>query len=237
MADIDLLIKKNELEKAISALKDYNIIKTNKNYWQNWEQYYGHHEPILVKSKNNQKILVEFHTGIVPKINPFKIKKELLWKNISKIRFKKEQLKIFNPELQIVYLCIQTSFHDKFLQRLRNLKDLDLIITRNKINWDKVISISLETKTQEFVYVTLKTTTKLLSTNIPTYVLKKLKKQSSFRQIKRIDKIARNVLKIHKFPKLIDWKYNIIFTKDFKTKLKVIIISIRFLMIKIIQKK
>ncbi|NQU98786.1 nucleotidyltransferase family protein [Candidatus Woesearchaeota archaeon] len=237
MVDIDLLVKKKELEKITSALKDYNIIKTNKNYWRNWKKYYGHHEPVLVKSKNNQKILLEIHTNIVPNINPFKIKKELLWENISEIRLKKEKLKSFNLELQIIYLCIQTSFHNKFLQGLRNLKDIDLIITNNKINWGRIVSLSLETKTQEFVYVTLKTTKKLLSTTIPTDVLTKLRKQSNFRQIKRIEKIARNVLKIHNFPKLIDWKYNIILAKDFRTKLKVIIISVKFLIEKIIQNK
>jgi hypothetical protein len=194
--DIDLLVRKDDLKKAILTLEKINYLyvghllnshvkkKEKKSIdlqllWNNQYQFYNNDTGTLLELHTNlferSRVYVEDIEALLDNI-------ELFWKD--KQYNKKLNCYTLSRENLLMLMCLQNGIkrspaNNTFI--LITLLDIDNI-TAGEINWKGFIEGSIEMKIEPYVYFSLLMTTKLLDTKIDDEVLNALESRCTKKQ-------------------------------------------------------
>jgi len=217
-SDIDLLIEKKDIYKSEKIIKKIGYFYDSKiRSKESWLST-GHH--LNFYRKSNKNLIVELHWQLLQEGAPFRINYSSIWKNSKEIILNKKRIRIPCLEHTIIILSI----HSLYLSTHTPYRDLYLIskiLKYNKIDYKFLVKEAKAWKTENFVFISLKTVKYCFDVNIDNYIL----------NILRGDRPQLILLKFLLLPKLnkISFKktnlYNLLFEiliTNFKNKFKII---------------
>ena len=106
MQDIDILVKEETLSRVITILESSGATRLVELQSEYINSLLQHIPPFIYKD-----VMLEVHTNIVAANLPYSFTPDLLWSNISNHQIQKTNTLVFNPELNLVYLCIHLFRH------------------------------------------------------------------------------------------------------------------------------
>jgi len=190
-ADLDILIKKEELQKVKDILlkKGYKLYEHSRSE----KEYLEHHKHLIFFKK--KKPSVEVHWDIVNNDTRININPLVFINNSENIIISKKEVNILKPEHQFLHLCIHLIEH-KFILSLRYYLDIKFLLKKykNKLDWDEIINISKQMNISNFVFHILNKTKKNLGLNISSKILNHLRENSSSFKLFLLNIINRNII-------------------------------------------
>ena len=175
MYDIDILIKKEDTERAAKLLAELHCSPDLRS-----EEGKSYHNRYL---NQDSTIGIEVHWDIENTPNPFTINIDEIWKRAQSADIPGIQALILSPEDLILYLCLHTAYHHKFIQYLITLKQLcdiseSILYYNHHLNWSKFTALAQRHGLSKPVYCTLYIIENLLKTGIPFGTIGDLKTES-----------------------------------------------------------
>lgn len=181
MYDLDLLIKKGQINKAIEVFKDLGY-SLGKNYSQEALDDTQIHLPVFVKTGKNvnvPNILVELHWSILrPKMNR-SLDIDKVWERAEPILFNGLNALALSPEDNLHHFAIHTVFDDFLGNGMLPLVDIAKLIENKKdeISWSKLYDISISSGTERYCFLALFLSKELLGANVSQSFLDKFKSE------------------------------------------------------------
>lgn len=196
MWDIDLLVQKQDLEKAEQKLYDLGYVSLEANYPKDWFKGCQH-----LPSFYNQHtgIITELHHDITPPPERCFLDMEDVWVRACPIKISGVKAYALCPEDLLIHLCVHLSYIHHIVGRIRDLTDIAQVVSSPdiQINWDWVIRKAHERDFTEFVYFPLFFVKEILNADIEAGILRSLRKQSTLTPIEEFllkQVIKRNIL-------------------------------------------
>jgi len=154
MGDIDILVKKEDLQEAERLLLERgfkHLTVTNTVQW-----YKKNHFHIPFSHPDSIRHL-EVHWSIVPPHSPFDIDIDELWQRARTVDVGVARARILSPEHTLLHICFHAAHDDMFRCGLRPFIDISEIISNHAegIDWEKVRSTTHEWGFQRYLYLTL----------------------------------------------------------------------------------
>jgi hypothetical protein len=173
MADVDLLVKKADLERteAILAAMGY-------------APFHGpHRDEDFLNCQHLHPLAraggppIEIHWTIESPTEPFAIDIDGLWERARAARVADVDVLVLSPEDLLLHLCLHTTFHHRLTLGLRGCWDLFEMIRQcqGPIDWKQVQARSREWRIEKYVYLTLQLAKDLLGAAVPAEVLTDLR--------------------------------------------------------------
>jgi hypothetical protein len=173
MADVDLLVKKADLERteAILAAMGY-------------APFHGpHRDEDFLNCQHLHPLAraggppIEIHWTIESPTEPFAIDIEGLWERACPARVADVDVLVLSPEDLLLHLCLHTTFHHRLALGLRGCWDLFEMIRQcqEPIDWKQLQSRAREWRIEKYVYLTLQLAKDLLGAAVPAEVLTDLR--------------------------------------------------------------
>jgi len=141
LVDIDLLIKKADLEKGIRLLEELGykkyLLGATEDYWRK-KQY--HLE--FIKVKDTQKIILELHWALDYERKNRNILPDL-WGHLKKISVKDDGFSVMSPEDTLISLAL----HQRRFGKMLNLKyvfDVGILLRQESLDWNYIINAAQE---------------------------------------------------------------------------------------------
>lgn len=163
--DLDILIKKNDINKIIKLFNNYGFTSTNSN-----EVSVNDFNVISFFTKSGT--FLEIHSEVISNNYGIKINtEEMFFTSYKKQLFKNYNINIFDMEENLVYLSIHASKH--LYERLSWICDIDRFINnyQDEINWNKVMEISKSLHVERMLLLTLSLSKQLFHTKLNKYIL------------------------------------------------------------------
>lgn len=165
--DLDVLVKKGDIYKidALLKVRGYQrVLKLSpvqeKVYIQN-AQDLGFYHP-------KSGLHFEMHWSLLNEDYPMQINLDTIWKNPQTIRINQQEIKTFSTEELLTYLCIHGSKH--LWERMEWIKDIDLLIRREDIDWEKVVKKVDGSGFDTMIYLGLSLAMQLFETPLPKHI-------------------------------------------------------------------
>lgn len=198
MADIDILVKKQDLERAEGILIKCNYVK---DFREGSELYWKNKNCNIPFKKNGRGRTVELHfaldlerfdMGALPK----------LWKRLRTINTNGTEIKLLSPEDTLFSLALHQRRFGKRLC-LKNTLDIVLLIKKYKDNfdWDYVLKAARAGKARSTIFFALFQSKILLGTLIPDFVWESLR-VSLLRKKLVVQLIKDNIFCVDSFHKI-----------------------------------
>jgi hypothetical protein len=173
MADIDLLVKPNDLEKAaVTLLENGYSFEVEPGRIETWRlQHPGsHHLPSFSKPPHPR---LELHWVI--SAPPLSVEAPDVWQEARLANLAGVEARVLSPEDLLIHLCLHARLH-QFSQGLRPVCDLSAALHhyQSKLDWSKVIRRSNAWHAQRCVYVGLWLGKQLMRAPVPDCVLRAL---------------------------------------------------------------
>ncbi|MCP4400540.1 MAG: nucleotidyltransferase family protein, partial [bacterium] len=159
MADIDLLVKESDLQKAVEIL--YELGYAPDTTWATTA-----HLPPFTKPG---KIRVELHWTLEDPASPFTIDTDGLWERASESVVANVTVYGLSPEDLLLHICLHLAFRHYFTIGLKALYDIGEILQddRHELDWNIVESRAGQWRVERCVYLSLHYTNDLLSLDMP----------------------------------------------------------------------
>ena len=129
MGDIDVLVKKNNVEKAYNYLLDKGYVQTN-------EAPHPYHKPALRSKRGNY---IELHYHIMH--DQTKVTEDVIWEDSSQSKLFEEKVIFLSPEIALLH-TIQHAMRDKLVCGLKVFLDTAYIIRSLQPDQGKLLDIS-----------------------------------------------------------------------------------------------
>lgn len=170
MADIDLLVKPNDLEQvAVTLLENDYACQIESHDIERWrDQHPGsHHLPSFTKRLRPR---LELHWAISPPPNAAEVPD--VWEDARLASIAGVEARVLSPEDLLIHLCLHSRLH-RFSQGLRPVCDLSAAIRRYQweLDWNKVICRAKAWRAEQCVYLGLWLGKKLMEAPVPECVL------------------------------------------------------------------
>ncbi len=171
--DLDVLIKKEDIDKIDILFKEsgYQHLLPLTSIQTSIRLKYAKDLSFIHPSKG---ILFEMHWAFLNQNYPIQIDLENFWLETQEVKLNGNTMHTFSNENLLIYLAIHGSRH--LWERISWLKDIDLLIQKNEINWEKLIDKVSETGFEKMVYLALHLNVILFQTPLPTSVHNEIKK-------------------------------------------------------------
>ena len=169
MCDIDLLVRKEQLTKAIHALESLNYVP-NKKY--NIETYtsFSRHIPSYIKDNNTP---IEVHWTIQKFDGGYQIELEAIWERANNTNIYGSECLEMNVEEFLSHLCIHIA-EDMFSQKILHLYDVFLVLQKEEFDWNKFLKTVREWKAEKAVLCCLILLKNYFNSEIPDNILNEL---------------------------------------------------------------
>ncbi len=172
MADIDLLVKEEDLVRAGRILLTLGY----KQYFPAWESMiktFRHLPPFTNKSGT----IIDLHQNIVNPHSPIKVDLDGLWERACLIKVDNVEVRAFSPEDLFLHLCIHAYDHLQTGMDLIPLCDMAGLIktSADKIDWQIVIERATRWSGQKCVYLMLLLVRELLGAAPPDKIMSEIK--------------------------------------------------------------
>jgi len=174
MGDIDLLIHKDDLDRAEKRILELGYIFNEHYRSAEWYIEKLHHLAPLFNP--NKIVKIEVHHNIIPPSNPFAINIDEFWQRALPAKIANTDVLILSPEDLILHLSLHICYLDQFVGRIKGLCDILEVVRhyQGKINWTQITTEIHKYKIGKFVYYPLYFAKELLHADIPSDVLSEL---------------------------------------------------------------
>lgn len=172
MTDIDLLIPKEKVEKAIEVAQTNGFIP-DRPYLPDADGILHYHAPPMAK----EGLAIELHWSLTRSSILPGIDSTGLWNRAKTFQWKGVDTQALGLEDLVLHLAVHAAYGHHFFHQLRSLYDLDLVVgkfTKN-LEWQQMISICREWQAEKGTYIAFRLASELLNTNIPENVLEELR--------------------------------------------------------------
>jgi hypothetical protein len=175
MGDIDLLIREEDVLKAVEILKTINYTPS-RQFQFDVERASHCHLPPLSQSGG---IGIEIHWNLMRPIYPITMNMSELWQHAQPALIAGIETLVLSSEDLLLYLCIHTSVQHRFTMGLQPFCDIVEVLRRYRetINWEQVQRHVMAWGTSKCVYLTLYLARELLGIAVPEEILNTLKPQ------------------------------------------------------------
>jgi len=166
MADIDVLVKKENLARSYELMRELGYQAST--YFSLYDQNIDiKHLPPLQKDRNSP--VVELHWTILEEDEPFTIDPKAIWERVKPVKVANSEVFTLGLEDLILHLCLHLTYQHYLNLGLRGLMDIAMVIHRfqNEIDWQKLIAISQSWSSQKVTALTLKLVETQLNVPIP----------------------------------------------------------------------
>jgi len=176
MTDIDILVGKNDLERAETVLRGLGFQASSSIGRIDREVECGLSRELPLYYKRGG-IFFDVHWTLEDPASPFAIDIEGLWARAQTIDVAGARTKGLSPEDLILHISLHTAYHDKFRAGLMPLCDVAEIIRKRgaDMDWAALERRALEWKAGKWVYITLLMARDLLDAPVPDGFLDNLK--------------------------------------------------------------
>lgn len=164
MGDIDLLVRKQDLEAAAEVLVRMGY-GTDKPYRIETHADVARHLPDFTSKSG---LFIEIHQSIITPGTPFNVDIDQLWGNAVHARIAGSDAQALAPEDLLVYLCVHTSYQHRFGFGLRALCDIVETLRNMQAPTavEKTIGRAREWKAVRCVSLTMSVTRQLLGSEL-----------------------------------------------------------------------
>lgn len=171
--DLDILIKKEDIDKINVLFKEsgYQHLLPLTSVQSSIRLKYAKDLSFIHPSKG---IHIEMHWAFLNQNYPIQMDLENFWLETQEIKLNDSTMHTFSNENLLVYLAIHGSRH--LWERIAWIKDIDLLIQKNEINWEKLINKVGGTGFEKMVYLALHLNVILFQTALPTSIHHEIKK-------------------------------------------------------------
>ncbi len=175
-ADLDILIRSNDLESASQALVKLGYEPRLPISFDNGipaTHLRAHHLPGFRKEGSPW---VEVHFNLAPPAGPFHIDVDGLWHRSHDVDLDGVPTLALCPIDLLLHLCIHTAYHHAFAYGLIQLYDIAAVIRHyeKELDWDAFITRAHAWRAAKSAYISLLLATGLLNANVPQDVLAEL---------------------------------------------------------------
>lgn len=182
MADLDLLVRKGDLARAVSVLRELGYSSGDSHDTaKNRER--GRHLPRMFKPPG---IGIEIHWTITGRVLPFSVDTDGLWERARPASIAGVMVDVLSPEDLLLHLCVHTASHSclglqlshaPFRLGLRPLYDIAAVLQRHQpdLDWQQVQRRATEWQAGKCVYISLRLVKELLRVEAPESVLEFLR--------------------------------------------------------------
>ncbi len=180
MADIDILVKKNDLFKAEKILLELEYISSeqDKDIREAYIQQH-HHLPLLIKKA---AVPVEIHWTISSSLRrPFTIDIEGLWERACPVLIADCEVWTLSPEDLLLHLCIHAVSANKYYKDgMRSFFDIRETIRhyRDELDWDRFVFCTRRWSADKVAFLTMYLAKSLLGAEVPHEYLEILRPKS-----------------------------------------------------------
>ncbi len=112
------------------------------------------------------------HWSFLDEDYPMQVDLEAFWKETQSVKINGQHIPLFSNENLLYYLCIHGSKH--LWERIEWVKDIDLMIRKQKIDWEKVIQKAKGSGFEKMLYLGLLLSSSLFGTPVPKTVLEQI---------------------------------------------------------------
>ena len=180
MGDIDLLVRKEDIEKASETLIRLGYTPESHLNIQEMVKI-GNHLPRFVKADGP---VLEIHWNLEVPTYPLTIDVEKLWARAEKTSINGVETLILSPEDLLLHLCVHVSLHHGLEGGLKGLYDISEAIDYfgRDLDWGQLADRSRAWGAGRIVYITLLLADKILGLAVPEKILGTLEPDSPDRQ-------------------------------------------------------
>ncbi len=173
MRDLDILVKKNDLDAADELLQRMGYTPSEAYRPEQWFRNFHHNIPYLSRDRS---LILELHHNIVLPAAPVTIAAEDLWQDARTVEVMNDTALVLSPEKLIVHLCVHLAYDDRFYRSLRSLTDIAATIAfyKENIDWTKFTSDVRAYNADRSVYYALWLACALVDAELPLAVLESL---------------------------------------------------------------
>jgi hypothetical protein len=181
--DLDILVDKSQLLTAIKILNKFDYVLEDNfklNLFKNNRVIF--HDITLRK---NTLLNIELHWQLfsdeyMTGINELNIKE-----NTKILEYQNNKLKVFDNEIQILYLSIHGAKHN--WERIEWLVDIVRFIENNTMNWKRLLDLIQKTKTEKILFSTFYLCKTILDLSLPKEIEEKIEKSNILKFSKRFE--------------------------------------------------
>jgi len=167
--DIDLLIRPDKLFQAVTHLESLGYeLQASKKLIQNPEWIKSTKDMTLFHPRKG--IVVELHWKLFQ--SSFANTSFDPWDYTQIVEFNRTDIKVFQPELLLAYLCIHGSRH--LWERIEWIVDVDRLVRNSSINWNLVLELSSGFEGTKMLLLGLNISKIFFDTPLPKFVLKRI---------------------------------------------------------------
>ncbi|KHD06178.1 hypothetical protein PN36_20635 [Candidatus Thiomargarita nelsonii] len=169
IGDIDLLVKKADLEQAEKILLEMGYGPTERPSIK--AQCASHHLETFTKKG---AFSIDIHWTLIKPEAPFKIMPDSLWEQARPFTVEDIQVLTLSPEDLLFHLCVHTAYSSRFFG-IRFLCDIHNTIRSHEIDWEILFHRARQWKGEKTVYLVLSLARDWLATSVPEKVLEQFK--------------------------------------------------------------
>ena len=178
MSDIDLLIKKEDLQRAKRELEKLMYSATIIFPTQLHEQLGWNDELPFIQQ--NKKIVIEIHRDIQPVHTPYEVDIDKFWNKAKSVKVAGVEVLTFAPEDTLQHLCLHVDKHINYAPPAKPLRDYCDIaeVTRHYkeiINWNYLVQSSKNFRAEKPIYQGLFIAKEYFDAFVPENILSELR--------------------------------------------------------------
>lgn len=183
MGDVDLLIKKGDLQKTENELVQLRYTPDNiyptKWHEKLYTQWQTEQAEEIQFRKYDKHVKIDVHWDIQSPSSPFQIDINKFWENAQPVKIANVETLVFAPEDLLLHLCLHMERHLVNIGTIqfKGYADIAEVIRHyeGKINWKYLVQSSKNYGIEEPIYQSLYLVNKYLGAFLPVEVLKDLK--------------------------------------------------------------
>jgi hypothetical protein len=187
--DLDLLIRKEQLEQAIELLKSQGYEPAFQMTPAQYKSYASISHDFCLYSPRGD-IPIELHWRLFSNEFMVHIDDADFFANSSEVTIQGKPIKSFNTEQLLVYLATHGAKHQ--WERMEWLVDIARVIEKQSIDWDHLVSISEQTQSLTIVLTTLQLCQNILGTQLPGNVAGLTQEKTIQRKTKSMQSLLFN---------------------------------------------
>lgn len=182
-SDLDILIKPNDLQEAISLLKAHNYTEAYPLTTSQLNSFIrSSHEFTLFNHTN--RIAVELHWRLTSEGFLVQVDKLDFFEDTCFVTLNHKNIQTVDLEKLLIYLAVHGAKH--YWERLEWLVDIAYIVEKNlNLDWEEIIKMSKKIGAEKILFSTLYLCEALLSTPIPKPVHDHFAKEKTVKKLSK----------------------------------------------------
>jgi hypothetical protein len=179
MADVDLLVEKEDLDKAGAIIERLGFLP-NEDY-RNKQWYREHHHHTVPYVSSDGWMTIEIHWHILERTALIDMPIDQLWARAQSVRIASVPCLALSVEHMLLHVALHLSSPNRFLGQLRGLYDVAELLRRfgHELNWAELLRMAALADAHKYLYVVLFLVRDALGSAVPVEVLRQLRREIS----------------------------------------------------------